>query len=165
MRALVQRVTRARCMVDGSVTGEIAGGLLVLLGATSTDSAADAERLALKVAGMRVFADEAGRMHRDVRETGGSALVVPQFTLYGDARRGRRPDFTAAARPEQAEPLYERFCEALAAQGVPVARGAFREHMAVELVNDGPVTLMLESPGSATTPEPYREPTESHRAP
>jgi D-aminoacyl-tRNA deacylase len=145
MRALLQRVTRGKCTVDGRVTGEIAAGLVVLLGAAATDGPEDADRLARKVAGLRVFGDEQRLMNRDVREAGGSALVIPQFTLYGETRRGRRPDFTAAARPEHAEPLFERFCEALAAERVPVARGVFRAHMVIELVNDGPVTVMVES--------------------
>jgi D-tyrosyl-tRNA(Tyr) deacylase len=149
VRALVQRVDGARVTVDGRASGAIGAGLLVLLGATHADTAADAEWLARKVAGLRVFADAAGHMNRDVREAGGAVLVVPQFTLYGDARRGRRPDFAAAARPEHAEPLVERFCDALAALGPRVERGVFRAHMRVELVNDGPVTLLLESPADA----------------
>ena len=148
MRALVQRVTRARCTVEGEVTGEIDAGLLVLVGATHADTEAHADWLARKVAGLRVFADPEGRMNRDVREAGGAVLAVPQFTLYGDARRGRRPDFIQAAPPERAEPLYERFCGALHDEGVIVARGRFRAHMSLELVNDGPVTLMLESPAA-----------------
>jgi D-tyrosyl-tRNA(Tyr) deacylase len=148
VRALVQRVTRARVTVEGSVTGEIAGGLLVLVGATHADGEADARWLAGKVAGLRVFADDAGKMNRDVREAGGACLVVPQFTLYGDARHGRRPDWIAAAPPERAAPLVERFCGELTAAGVPVERGVFRAHMQVELVNDGPVTLLLESPAT-----------------
>lgn len=146
MRALVQRVSRASVTVDGRVTGAIARGLLVLLGATHDDGEADARWLAAKLASLRIFPDDAGKMNRDVREAGGGALVVPQFTLYGDVRRGRRPEFTAAARPETAEPLYERFCALLAGEGVTVERGVFRAHMDVELVNDGPVTLALESP-------------------
>lgn len=149
MRALVQRVTRAQVTVDGAVTGEIAGGLLVLVGATHADRETDARWLAGKVAGLRVFADQEGRMNRDVRESGGACLVVPQFTLYADARHGRRPDFMAAAKPEEAEPLVERFCAELAASGVRVERGVFRAHMRVELVNDGPVTLWIESPAGA----------------
>jgi D-tyrosyl-tRNA(Tyr) deacylase len=148
MRALVQRVERASVRVEGRVTGAIDRGLLILLGATHADHPADAEWLARKVAGLRVFADDRGLMNRDLLEAGGAALVVPQFTLYGDARRGRRPDFVAAARPEQAEPLFERFCAALAAERVRVERGVFQATMAVELVNDGPVTLMLESPAA-----------------
>src|SRR6185295_2784790 len=131
MRALVQRVSRASCTVNGSVTGEIAGGLLVLLGAASGDRDEDADWLARKITTLRVFADGERLMNRDLLETGGAALVIPQFTLYGDARRGRRPDFTAAARPEAAEPLYERFCGTLLTEGVPVARGVFRAHMAI----------------------------------
>jgi D-tyrosyl-tRNA(Tyr) deacylase len=149
MRALVQRVTRAGCTVDGQLTGAIDLGLVVLVGASVFDAAADADWLARKVAGLRVFADDAQHMNRDVCDVNGGVLAIPQFTLYGDARRGRRPDFTAAARPEHAEPLYERFCETLAAEGVPVARGVFRAHMKIELVNDGPVTLMIESPRGA----------------
>jgi D-aminoacyl-tRNA deacylase len=146
VRALIQRVSRARCTVEGRVTGEIGSGLVVLLGAAVGDAVEDADWTARKVAGLRVFEDADAHMNRDVLEAGGGALVVPQFTLYGDARRGRRPDFVRAARPEAAEPLYERFCSALEAAGVPVARGVFRAHMQVELVNDGPVTLMIESP-------------------
>ncbi len=149
MRALVQRAAGASVTVEGRVTGSIASGLVVLVGATHDDGPIDAEWLAHKVAGLRVFADDAGHMNRDVREVGGGVLVVPQFTLYGDARRGRRPDFVQAARPEQAEPLVERFCAALEAEGVTVERGVFRAHMRVELVNDGPVTLLIESPRAA----------------
>ena len=141
MRALVQRVT-----VEGEVTGAIGVGLVVLLGATHGDVEADVKWLAAKVASLRVFADDDGKLNRDLREVNGGVLVVPQFTLYGDARHGRRPEFTAAARPEVAEPLFESFCTALAASGVPVERGVFRAHMAVDLLNEGPVTLMIESP-------------------
>jgi D-aminoacyl-tRNA deacylase len=150
MRALLQRVARARVRAGGAVAGEIGRGLLVLLGVTHADSENEADALARKVAGLRVFEDAAGRMNLDVRDAGGGVLVVPQFTLYADARRGRRPDFIAAARPEQAEPLFQRFCGALAAQAVPVERGVFRAHMEVELLNDGPVTLMLEIPEGAS---------------
>lgn len=146
MRALVQRVTRARCSVAGEITGEIGAGLLVLVGATHLDGETQVAWLARKVAGLRIFADSEGRMNRDVREAGGAVLAVPQFTLYGEARHGRRPDFLQAAPPEQAEPLYERFCSSLLDQGVAVERGRFRAHMSVELVNDGPVTLWLETP-------------------
>jgi len=142
----VQRVSRASVTVAGGVSGRIDRGLLVLLGATHDDGEAQADWLAAKVAGLRVFADAEGKMNRDVREADGAVLVVPQFTLYGDARRGRRPEFTAAARPEHAEPLVDRFCAALVAGGVRVERGVFRVHMNVELVNDGPVTLMIETP-------------------
>lgn len=142
----MQRVTRAEVRVDGAIAGRIDAGLLVLLGATHADGEREVEWLAGKLATLRVFADEAGRMNRSLLHTGGAALVVPQFTLYGDARQGRRPEFTAAARPEVAEPLFERVCERLAAAGVPVARGVFRAHMEVSLVNDGPVTLWIETP-------------------
>ncbi len=150
MRALVQRVTRARVSVAGQVTGEIGPGLLVLLGAGHADGEGQAAWLARKLAGLRVFADPEGLMNLDLRQAGGAALVVPQFTLYGDTRRGRRPDFTAAAPPAQAEPLFERFCALLAAEGVPVRRGVFGAHMAVELLNDGPVTLLVETPPAGT---------------
>jgi len=150
VRALVQRVTRASVTVATGVSGSVGRGLLVLVGATHEDGPAQAEWLAAKVAGLRVFADAQGKMNLDVREAGGAVLVVPQFTLYGDARRGRRPEFTAAARPEHAEPLVERFCAALGAEGVRVERGVFRVHMDVELVNDGPVTLMIETPAAGS---------------
>jgi len=149
VRALVQRVARAQVTVEGRVAGEIGRGLLVLLGATHEDGEREAAWLASKVAALRIFGDAAGLMNLDVRQAGGAVLVVPQFTLYGDARRGRRPDFVRAARPEQAEPLCERFCALLAGEGVPVERGVFGAHMEVELVNDGPVTLMLETPATA----------------
>jgi len=152
VRALIQRVARARVSVDGEVTGEIGAGLLVLLGATHVDGDADAAWLAEKVAGLRVFGDEQGKMNRDVRETSGACLVVPQFTLYGDARHGRRPEFTAAARPEHAEPLFDRFCRELERAGVQTRRGRFRAPMLVELVNDGPVTLLVESPVGLAAP-------------
>jgi D-tyrosyl-tRNA(Tyr) deacylase len=153
MKALIQRVARASVRVDGRVAGEIGPGLLVLLGATHGDSPDDAAWLARKVAGLRVFGDGAGLMNLDVRQAGGAVLVVPQFTLYGDARRGRRPDFTRAARPEHAQPLFEEFCDGLAGAGVRVERGVFRAHMEVELVNDGPVTLCVESPAGRTPGE------------
>jgi D-aminoacyl-tRNA deacylase len=153
MRALVQRVARARVTVGDRVEGEIGPGLLVLLGAAHGDGETQAAWLARKLAGLRVFADAAGLMNLDLRQTGGAALVVPQFTLYGDTRRGRRPDFTGAARPELAEPLFERFCALLAAQGVPVRRGVFGAHMAVELLNDGPVTLLVETPAAGAVVE------------
>ena len=149
MRALVQRVAEASVTVESRVTGRIATGLVALVGATHDDRPEDADWLARKVAGLRVFADDGGHMNRDVREAGGAVLVVPQFTLYADARRGRRPDFMAAARPEHAAPLIDRFCSALVSEGVPVERGVFQAHMQVELENDGPITLMIESPARA----------------
>ncbi len=145
----MQRVTHARVTVAQGESGRIGRGLLVLLGATHADRDGQADWLAGRVAGLRVFADGEGRMNLDVREAGGAVLVVPQFTLYGDTRRGRRPDFLAAARPEQAAPLVERFCASLESAGVRVERGVFRAHMQVELVNDGPVTLLVESPAGA----------------
>ena len=148
MRALVQRVARARVTVEGRVTGEIGPGLLVLLGAAHADGEEQAAWLARKLAGLRIFGDAEGLMNLDVRQAGGAALVVPQFTLDGEARRGRRPDFTGAARPAEAEPLFERLCALLALQGVPVQRGVFGAHMAVELLNDGPVTLLIETPAA-----------------
>lgn len=146
MKALVQRVSRAAVRVDGRATGTIAAGLLLLVGATHDDGPEDADWLARKVASLRIFSDPRGLMNLDVREAGGGCLVVPQFTLYGDARRGRRPEFLRAARPEHAEPLIERFCATLSDEGVAVERGVFRAHMEVELVNDGPVSLLIESP-------------------
>jgi D-tyrosyl-tRNA(Tyr) deacylase len=146
MRAVVQRVTRGRCTVADEVTGAIGAGLVVLVGVSASDSDGDAAWLARKVAGLRIFADDQGRMNRDIRDARGAALVIPQFTLYGDARHGRRPDFTRAAAPAEAQPMFESFCRVLAAEGVPVERGRFREHMQIELVNDGPVTLVIETP-------------------
>jgi len=146
VRALVQRVTSARVTVDGSVVGEIGSGLCVLVGVTHADDPAAARKLAAKVANLRVFDDEGGFMNRSLLETAGAALVVSQFTLYGDTARGRRPSWVAAARPEQAEPLVDEFAGELAALGVPVATGRFRAEMQVALVNDGPVTLLLEVP-------------------
>jgi D-tyrosyl-tRNA(Tyr) deacylase len=138
MRALVQRVSRAAVRVDGTLVSEIGPGLLVLLGIARDDDAAAAERLAQKVRALRVFADADGHMNEALGER--EILCVSQFTLYGDARRGNRPSFVAAASSEQAEPLYERFCERAQAK-----RGVFGAHMDVELVNDGPVTLLLET--------------------
>jgi D-tyrosyl-tRNA(Tyr) deacylase len=146
MRALVQRVTRASVTVDGRVVGAIDAGLCVLVGVTHRDTTADAQKLAAKVAGLRVFGDEAGVMNASLTERGLAALVVSQFTLYGDTRKGRRPSWIEAARPEQAEPLIEDFVRALRELGTPVETGVFRADMQVELVNDGPVTLMLEVP-------------------
>jgi D-tyrosyl-tRNA(Tyr) deacylase len=154
MRAVVQRVSRASVRVDGHEAGAIGRGMLVLWGATHGDEAGAAEWLAHKIVGLRVFEDEAGHMNLDLQAVRGGILAVPQFTLYGDVRRGRRPDFVDAARPEHAEPLFESFCAALARAGIAPARGVFRAHMEVELVNDGPVTLMLESPPSAAAGVP-----------
>jgi len=145
MRAVVQRVKRARVIVTGEVVGEIGPGLLVLAGVGQNDTEADADYLADKIAGLRIFDDEAGRMNRAVGEIGGAVLVVSQFTLYGDVRRGKRPSFDAAARPEQARRLYEYFVDKLRAAGLRCETGRFQEMMEVELVNDGPVTILLDS--------------------
>ena len=143
MRAVVQRVARARVVVEGETTGSIGAGLCVLLGIAAGDGVTEAERLAGKIARLRIFEDEQGRFDRSLVDTGGEALVVSQFTLIADTAKGNRPSFTEAARPEQAEPLYEAFCASLAALGVPVERGVFGAHMDVELVNEGPVTIVL----------------------
>jgi D-tyrosyl-tRNA(Tyr) deacylase len=146
MRAVCQRVSRARVTVDGSPTGEIAQGLVVLLGVARGDAEADADRLAGKVARLRIFEDGDGRFARSLIDVGGAALVVSQFTLIADTKgqKGTRPDFSQAASRDVAEPLYDHFCEAVAREGVPVERGVFGARMAVELVNDGPVTIVLD---------------------
>ena len=143
---MIQRVSSASVTVDGVVVGQIGPGLLVLLGVAPGDGEAEVAWLASKLAGLRVFPDADGRMNRALADFDGAALVVSQFTLYGDASKGRRPSFTGAARPELAEPLYRRFCERLAAEGVVVERGVFGAHMQVGLVNDGPVTLVIDTP-------------------
>jgi D-tyrosyl-tRNA(Tyr) deacylase len=145
MRALIQRVTQASVTVDGEVVGAIGRGFLVLLGVTHEDGPREVAWLARKVAGLRVFDDAEGKMNLALAEVGGAALVVSQFTLYGDARKGRRPDFLQAARPEHAEPLVESFVARLRAEGVPVETGRFRAAMQVALFNDGPVTLWIDS--------------------
>jgi D-tyrosyl-tRNA(Tyr) deacylase len=145
MRAVVQRVRRAQVTIDGEVAGEIGGGLLVLLGVTHTDTEAHGRWLAEKVVGLRIFGDAEGKMNRDLTEMQGAVLVVSQFTLYGDCRKGRRPSFIDAAPPPIAIPLYEGFINAIRALGVPVATGRFGADMQVELVNDGPVTLIIDS--------------------
>src|SRR5579883_1615189 len=146
MRAVVQRVSRAGVTVDGEVVGSVGRGLLVLLGVAPSDTEAGARWLADKVVGLRIFPDDEGKMNRDVSEAGGGVLVVSQFTLYGDFRKGRRPSFVGAAAPEVAEPLYEAFVAAVRARGVPAAAGRFGAMMQVELVNDGPVTLLVDTP-------------------
>jgi D-aminoacyl-tRNA deacylase len=152
MRAVVQRVTRAEVRVDGEVVGAIGPGLAVLLGVGRGDAAAEADRLAARLARLRVFPDEAGRFDRSLLDCAGDALVISQFTLYGDTARGHRPSFSEAAAPDHAESLYERVCERLAAEGVGlVERGRFGAHMHVELVNDGPVTIVIELPRRAAT--------------
>ena len=145
MRAVVQRVSEASVVVDGQVAGAIGRGLLVLLGVTHADGEAEAAALARKIAGLRVFEDAAGKFNLALNEIGGAVLVVSQFTLYGNARKGRRPSFTDAARPEHAEPLIQRFVELLRGEGLPVQTGVFGAIMAVHLVNDGPVTLWLDT--------------------
>jgi len=145
VKAVVQRVSEARVEIDGELVGAIGRGLLVLLGVEAGDGAAAADLLARKIAALRIFEDEAGKMNRPVLEVGGSLLVVSQFTLLADLRKGNRPSFIAAALPAQAEPLYERFCASLRAQGLAVATGRFGARMAVRLVNDGPVTIWLDS--------------------
>jgi D-tyrosyl-tRNA(Tyr) deacylase len=145
LRAVVQRVSRARVVVvGGSVRGEIGPGLCVLLGVARGDDVAAAERLAGRIARLRIFENENGRFDRSVLDVGGAALVVSQFTLLADTAKGNRPSFTAAAPPEEAEPLYERFCDALRALDVEVATGVFGARMEVELTNEGPVTIVLE---------------------
>jgi D-tyrosyl-tRNA(Tyr) deacylase len=145
MRAVVQRVRRAAVAIEGETVASIEHGLLVLLGVTTTDTAADAEWLAEKTAHLRIFNDAAGKMNQSVAEVGGSLLVVSQFTLYGDCRKGRRPSFIAAAPPDIAIPLYEAFVNTLRSLGLPVGTGRFGAMMQVELVNDGPVTLILDT--------------------
>jgi D-aminoacyl-tRNA deacylase len=146
VRALVQRVTGARVTVGDEIVGEIGAGLCVFVGATHDDDAARAAKLAAKVANLRIFEDADGAMNRSLLDTGGAALVVSQFTVYGDTARGRRPSFVAAARPEVAEPLIDAFVRDLAALGLAVRTGRFRADMQVALVNDGPVTLSVEVP-------------------
>ena len=145
MRAVVQRVSRARVSVEGRVTGEIGAGLMVLLGVGREDSASVAASLAEKVANLRIFEDEQGKMNRSLLDVKGEALVVSQFTLYGDARGQRRPSFISAAPPDKASALYEEFNSALRGLGVTVATGIFQAMMSVELVNEGPVTILLDS--------------------
>jgi D-tyrosyl-tRNA(Tyr) deacylase len=145
MRAVVQRVSRAKVTVAGEVTGAIGAGLLVLLGVGQDDAESDADYLAEKIAGLRIFEDADGKMNRAVGESGGAVLAISQFTLYGDVRRGKRPSFDAAARPEHARPLYEYFVARIRAAGLPCQTGRFQEMMQVELVNDGPVTILLDS--------------------
>ncbi len=144
MRALVQRVSEAKVVVDGETVGEIGPGLCVLVGVTHDDDEAVAQKLAEKVWHLRIVDDDAGVMNRSVADTGGAVLVVSQFTLYGDTRKGRRPSWQPAAPPEVAEPLVDAFAAALREMGASVATGTFGAHMRVHLVNDGPVTVMLE---------------------
>jgi D-aminoacyl-tRNA deacylase len=145
MRAVVQRVSHAKVSVNGEVTGEIGRGLLILLGVASGDAPADADYLADKIVGLRIFEDSSGKMNLAVTEVGGALLVVSQFTLYGDVRRGKRPSFDGAAAPQAARELYEYFVEKVRAAGLRCETGRFQETMQVELVNEGPVTILLDS--------------------
>jgi D-tyrosyl-tRNA(Tyr) deacylase len=145
MRAVLQRVARAKVTITGETLGEIGPGLLILLGVTHEDTPEQARWLAEKIVGLRIFSDADGKMNHDVSDIGGSVLVVSQFTLYGDCRKGRRPSFIEAAPPALAIPLYEEFINAVKALGVPVATGRFAADMKVELVNDGPVTMIVDS--------------------
>jgi D-tyrosyl-tRNA(Tyr) deacylase len=145
MRAVVQRVRRAKVTVAGEIAGEIGHGLLVLLGVGRDDSAASAEYLADKIVGLRIFEDDAGKMNRSVAEVSGAVLAVSQFTLYGDARKGKRPSFDDAARPGKARELYEHFVERVRSSGLRCETGRFQEMMEVELVNEGPVTILVDS--------------------
>jgi D-tyrosyl-tRNA(Tyr) deacylase len=144
MRAVIQRVSKASVTVDGEVVGQIGRGVVALVGVTHDDTQEQAEWLARKVAGLRIFEDSEGKMNAGLLDVDGAALVVSQFTLYADAHKGRRPSFTDAAPPEIAEPLVEHFAQALRDQGVPVETGVFQAHMLVEIHNDGPVTILLE---------------------
>ncbi|MBI3208137.1 MAG: D-tyrosyl-tRNA(Tyr) deacylase [Candidatus Solibacter usitatus] len=146
MRAVIQRVSRASVAVGGVVTGEIERGILVLLGVAKGDKEPDADYLAEKIGGLRIFPDAAGKMNLSVTDVGGGLLVVSQFTLMGDCRKGRRPSFDPAAAPEDAITLYNYFVQVVREKGIPVATGVFQAHMDVELVNDGPVTFVMESP-------------------
>jgi D-tyrosyl-tRNA(Tyr) deacylase len=151
MRAVVQRVSRAKVTVDKETVGEIGRGFLVLLGVGQQDVEADANWLAEKICRLRVFEDAEGKMNFDLEQVCGAVLIVSQFTLLGDCRKGRRPSFVSAAAPEKAIPLYEHFIHAVKAFGIPVQTGRFAAQMQVELVNDGPVTLTIESPGSSAS--------------
>jgi D-tyrosyl-tRNA(Tyr) deacylase len=145
MRVVIQRVKSARIEIDSTVSTAIGRGLVLLLGIAKTDSRRDADYLVEKVAGLRIFADEAGKMNLDVRQVGGSLLVVSNFTVYGDVRKGRRPGFDLAAPPAEARVIYDYFVERARLTGIPVETGSFQAHMQVELVNDGPITLIAES--------------------
>ena len=150
MRAVVQRVKQAAVSVEGRVVGAIEHGLMVLVGVRAGDTEAEAHWLASKIVALRIFDDEDGKLNRSVLEVGGSILAISQFTLYGDARKGRRPSYDQAAPPDVAEPLIRRFVELLQAGGVPVQTGVFRAHMLVEIQNDGPVTILLEREAGKT---------------
>ena len=145
MRACIQRVNHSRVIVEGEVTGEISQGLLVLLGVSVEDQRQQMQWLADKIIGLRIFEDDQGKMNRSLAEVGGAMLVVSQFTLYGDCRKGRRPSFIAAAPPEKAEAMYNEFVQYIRNQGISVSTGRFRTHMNVELTNDGPVTIWIDT--------------------
>jgi D-tyrosyl-tRNA(Tyr) deacylase len=145
MKACIQRVARAEVRVAGQVVGQIGRGMLVLLGVAADDTPAQAQQLAEKIAGLRIFEDAQEKMNLALADVGGAMLVVSQFTLLADCRKGRRPSFTAAARPELADMLYQQFVAVVSQLGIPTATGQFRQHMEVELVNDGPVTLWLDT--------------------
>ena len=148
MKAVIQRVSQGSVTVAGEIVGEIGTGLMVLLGVARDDTAADADYLAHKIVNLRIFQDPAGKMNLSLMDTGGQMLVVSQFTLLADCRKGRRPSFIGAAQPDQAQRLYEHFLQRVSAAGVVTATGRFQATMAVSLTNDGPVTMILESPGS-----------------
>ncbi len=145
MRAIIQRVKSASVTVEGTVVSEIRVGLLVFLGVAQEDTSTDVDYMASKIANLRIFEDDEGRMNLSILDIGGEALIVSQFTLYGDCRKGRRPSFIHAARPEKADPLYQAFMDEISRLGVPVKAGIFQAMMDVELINDGPVTMMLDS--------------------
>ena len=145
MRAILQRVSQAHVSVDGSIVGQIQQGIVVLLGIAPDDTPMRADWLAGKIVSLRLFPDQEGKMNISLVDIQGQLLVISQFTLYGDVRKGRRPSFIDAARPEHAEPLYQRFCRMLAAEGVPVQQGVFQAHMEISLVNDGPVTIWMDT--------------------
>jgi D-aminoacyl-tRNA deacylase len=145
MRAVIQRVTRASVTVEGKIVGELGNGLVVLLGVARDDTRSDADYLAEKIAALRIFDDEGGRMNLSVRDIGGGVLIVSQFTLYGDVRRGLRPSWSDAAAPESARPLYEYFVEKMRSSELFIATGSFRRTMSLDLLNDGPVTILIDS--------------------
>jgi D-tyrosyl-tRNA(Tyr) deacylase len=145
MRAIIQRVRSAQIEIESTITAVIGQGLVVLLGIAKTDSERDADYLAEKIAGLRIFSDEAGKMNLDVRQVGGSLLIVSNFTLYGDVRKGRRPSFDLAAAPAEARVLYDYFVQKARLTGIPVETGSFQAHMLLDLQNDGPITLIVES--------------------
>ena len=145
MRAVLQRVNHGKVTVEGEVTGEIASGLVILLGITHTDTQENVQKLASKITKLRIFSDDQGKMNLSIKDVGGEVLVISQFTLYADSKKGNRPSYIEAARPEQATPLYEQFCETLRQEGLTVATGVFGADMNVELLNQGPVTIILDT--------------------